>query len=71
VTLNLSAFETVSPASWALPLLAVLVLGLLLPGLILLASGRSLTGAFGGLRLGGDPAAAAPPDPELGGGTES
>ena len=56
--LSLTAFETVSPASWALPLLGVLVLALLLPGLLLLASGRSLTEALGGLRSGpGSPAA--------------
>ena len=47
---DFTAFETVSPTSWALPLLGVLVLALLLPGLILLASGRSLTEALGGLR---------------------
>jgi hypothetical protein len=70
VTLSLSAFETVSPASWALPLLAVLVLGLLLPGLVLLASGRSLTEALGGLRAGANAAAAPSPDPEAGGGTQ-
>ena len=55
VPLSLAAFGTVSPASWALPLLGVLVLALLLPGLILLASGRSLTEALSGLRSGPDP----------------
>lgn len=63
--LSLSAFETVSPASWALPLLAVLVLALLLPGLILLASGRSLTEALGGLRSGPSSSVAQPSDPEM------
>jgi hypothetical protein len=48
--LSLSAFESVSPAGWALPLLGVLVLVLLLPGLVLLASGRSLSEIAGGLR---------------------
>jgi hypothetical protein len=62
--LSLSAFESVSPASWALPLLAVLVLGLLLPGLILMASGRSLTGALG-LGVGQASPEAQPPDPEV------
>jgi hypothetical protein len=62
--LSLSAFETVSPASWALPLLAVLILALLLPGLILLASGRSLTEALGGLRSGPSSPVAGPSDPE-------
>ncbi len=63
--LSLSAFETVSPASWALPLLGVLVLVFLLPGLILLASGRSLTEALGGLRSGPSSTEAERPDPEL------
>jgi hypothetical protein len=62
--LSLSAFESVSPASWALPLLAVLVLGLLLPGLILMASGRSLTDAIG-LGAGQASPPAQPPDPEV------
>jgi hypothetical protein len=69
VALSLSAFETVSPASWALPLLAVLVLGLLLPGLILLASGHSLTEALAGLRSGPS-SAVVPPEAEPGGGAE-
>lgn len=68
--LSLAAFETVSPASWALPLLGVLVLALLLPGLILLASGRSLTEALGGLRSGPSSPAAQPSDAELGAGAE-
>jgi hypothetical protein len=68
--LSLSAFETVSPAGWALPLLAVLVLGLLLPGLVLLVSGRSLTEALGGLRSSPSSPAAAPPEGEPGGGAE-
>ena len=64
--LSLSAFETVSPASWALPLLAVLILALLLPGLILLASGRSLTDALGGLRSSGPSSpVAGTSDPEV------
>lgn len=70
VALSLSAFETVSPTSWALPLLAVLVLGLLLPGLVLLASGRSLTEALGGLRAGPNSAVTPPSDAELDGGAE-
>jgi hypothetical protein len=68
--LSLAAFETVSPASWALPLLAVLVLTLLLPGLILLASGRSLTEALGGLRSGPSSPVAPFSDPALDGGAE-
>ena len=68
--LSLTAFETVSPTSWALPLLGVLVLTLLLPGLILLASGRSLTEALGGLRSGPSSAEAESPDAEPGGGAE-
>jgi hypothetical protein len=63
--LSLAAFETVSPASWALPLLAVLVLTLLLPGLVLLASGRSLTEALGGLRSGQSSSVAQSADPEV------
>jgi hypothetical protein len=70
VALSLTAFENVSPTSWALPLLGVLVLTLLLPGLILLASGRSLTEALGGLRSGPSSAAAQPSDAEPAGGTE-
>ncbi len=68
--LSLAAFETVSPASWALPLLAVLVLTLLLPGLILLASGRSLSEALGGLRRGPSSTAAPSSDPVVKGGAE-
>ncbi len=56
--LSLAAFGTVSANSWALPLLAILVLTLLLPGLVLLISGRSLSQALGGLRSQGQPAAA-------------
>ena len=41
-------FGTVSANSWALPLLGILVLTLLLPGLVLLISGRSLSEALGG-----------------------
>jgi hypothetical protein len=55
--LSLAAFGTVSADSWALPLLAILLLTLLLPGLILLISGRSLSEALSGLRA--QPAAAA------------
>ena len=56
--LSLAAFGTVSAASWALPLLGILVLTLLLPGLVLLMSGRSLSEALGGLRSPAQPAAA-------------
>jgi hypothetical protein len=66
--LSLAAFGTVSPDSWALPLLAILVLTLLLPGLVLLVSGRSLTEALGGLRSPAQPADAEPPPSEEGGG---
>ena len=65
LALSLAAFETVSPAAWALPLLGVLVLVLLLPGLILLASGRSLTEALGGLRSPPNPPVAQPSDPAM------
>jgi hypothetical protein len=58
--LSLSAFESVSPAGWALPLLGVLVLVLLLPGLVLLASGRSLSEIAGGLRSASPAPIAAP-----------
>ena len=68
--LSLTAFETVPPTSWALPLLGVLVLTLLLPGLILLASGRSLTEALGGLRSDPSSAEAEPSDAEPAGGAE-
>ena len=47
--LSLAAFGTVSADSWALPLLGILVLTLLLPGLVLLISGRSLSQVLGGL----------------------
>ena len=47
--LSLAAFGTVSADGWALPLLGILVLTLLLPGLFLLISGRSLRQAPGGL----------------------
>jgi cobalamin biosynthesis Mg chelatase CobN len=66
--LSLAGFGTVSPDSWALPLLAVLVLTLLLPGLVLLISGRSLTEALGGLRSPAQPADAQVPPSEEGGG---
>jgi hypothetical protein len=56
--LSLAAFGTVSANGWALPLLGILVLTLLLPGLILLVSGRSLSQALGGLRSQAQPAAA-------------
>ena len=56
--LSLAAFGTVSAASWALPLLGILVLTLLLPGLVLLVSGRSLSQALGGFRSPAQPAAA-------------
>jgi hypothetical protein len=56
--LSLAAFGTVPANSWALPLLAVLVLTLLLPGLVLLISGRSLSEALGGLRSQAQPAVA-------------
>jgi hypothetical protein len=56
--LSLAAFGTVSAASWALPLFGILVLTLLLPGLVLLMSGRSLSGALGGLRSPAKAAAA-------------
>ena len=67
--LSLAAFGTVSANSWALPLLAVLVLTLLLPGLVLLLSRRSLRQVLGGLRPQGQPVAAdVPPSQEgLGG----
>jgi hypothetical protein len=73
--LSLSAFESVSPAGWALPLLGVLVLVLLLPGLVLLASGRSFSELVGGLRsASAPPPAAQPEDPQVasppGGGAE-
>jgi hypothetical protein len=68
--LSLTAFETVSPTSWALPLLGVLVLVLLLPGLLLLASGRSLTEVLGGLRSGPSSPAAQPADAAPSGGAE-
>ncbi|HEX4126560.1 MAG TPA: hypothetical protein VHX67_03175 [Acidimicrobiales bacterium] len=61
--LSLAAFEAVTPASWLFPLLGVLVLALLLPGLVLLASGRSLTEVLGGLRSGAHPSVAQSPDP--------
>jgi hypothetical protein len=64
--LSLPAFESVSPAGWALPLLGVLVLVLLLPGLVLLASGRSLREVAGGLRSGtAPPHEAAASEPEV------
>jgi hypothetical protein len=66
--LSLAGFGTVSPDSWALPLLAVLVLTVLLPGLVLLVSGRSLTEALGGLRSPAQPADAQVPPSEEGGG---
>lgn len=66
--LSLAAFGTVSPDSWALPLLAVLVLTLLVPGLVLLISGRSLTEALGGLRSPAQHADAQVAPPEEGGG---
>ena len=56
--LSLAAFGTVSANGWALPLLGILVLTLLLPGLVLLISGRSLSQALGGLRSQAQPAAA-------------
>ncbi len=56
--LSLAAFGTVSADGWALPLLGILVLTLLLPGLFLLISGRSLRQALGGLRSQAQPAAA-------------
>jgi hypothetical protein len=61
--LSLAAFEAVSPAGWLYPLLGVLVLALLLPGLVLLASGRSLTEVLGGLRSGAHPSVAQPSEP--------
>ena len=64
--LSLAAFGTVSAASWALPLLGILVLTLLLPGLVLLLSGRSLSQALGGLRSPAQPAAADVPPVEEG-----
>jgi hypothetical protein len=57
---SLAAFESVSPAGWALPLLAVLVLVLLLPGLLLLASGRSLREVVSGLGASGPSSPGAP-----------
>ena len=45
---ELASFNTFAPTSWALPLLGVLVLAFLLPGLILLVSGRPLSEALGG-----------------------
>ncbi len=56
--LSLAAFGTVPANSWALPLLGVLVLTLLLPGLVLLVSGRSLSEALGGLRSQAQPVVA-------------
>lgn len=56
--LSLAAFGTVPANSWALPLLAILVLTVLLPGLVLLVSGRSLSEALGGLRSQAQPAVA-------------
>ena len=56
--LSLAAFGTVPANSWALPLLGILVLTLLLPGLVLLVSGRSLTEALGGLRSQAQPVVA-------------
>ncbi len=64
--LSLAAFGTVSAASWALPLLGILVLTLLLPGLVLLISGRSLSQVLGGLRSQPKPASAAAPPVEEG-----
>jgi hypothetical protein len=64
--LSLSAFESVSPAGWALPLLGVLVLVLLLPGLVLLASGRSFSELVGGLRsASAPPPVVQPEDPQV------
>ena len=59
--LSLAAFGTVSAASWALPLLGILVLTLLLPGLVLLISGRSLSQVLGRIRSQPKPASAAAP----------
>jgi hypothetical protein len=56
--LSLAAFGTVSADSWVLPLFGILVLTLLLPGLVLLISGRSLSQVVGGLRSPAQPAAA-------------
>ena len=64
--LSLAAFGTVSADSWALPLLGILVLTLLLPGLVLLMSGRSLSQALGGLRSPAQPAAADVPPAQEG-----
>ena len=52
--LSLAAFGKVPPESWAVPLLGILVLTLLVPGLVFLASRRS-RGALGELRPASEP----------------
>ena len=64
--LSLAAFGTVPANSWALPLLGILVLTLLLPGLVLLVSGRSLSEALGGLRSQAQPVVADVPPVQKG-----
>ena len=64
--LSLAAFGTISADGWALPLLGILVLTVLLPGLALLMSGRSLSQALGGLWSQAQPAAADDPPVEEG-----
>jgi cobalamin biosynthesis Mg chelatase CobN len=64
--LSLAAFGTVSANGWALPLLAILVLTVLLPGLVLLISGRSLSQALGGPRSQAQPAVADVPPAQEG-----
>jgi hypothetical protein len=52
--LSLAAFGEVPPESWAVPLFGILVLTLLVPGLVFLASRRS-RGALGELQPATEP----------------
>jgi hypothetical protein len=61
--LSLAAFGRLSPESWALPFLGILVLTLLVPGLVYLASRRSRTlGELGAAAQTPEPPAQSPVD---------
>ena len=67
--LSLAAFGKVPPESWAVPLLGILVLTLLVPGLVYLASRRS-RGALGELQPASEPSEPQSESP-VDGGTEA